>query len=239
MANISANICVRCPPGSMSEARSTSAQACLPQESDQESDKRTDSTWQIIGQVSLGLLAGVVGIICLVVNRRLRTALFSRISPRKATEPQTLHCSSSGQLTETVIEVQQLEEAQQRARQSGNFDCQCPTFQACREFAEYYFCDEGGVSKSTFDQDHDICYCSERCAAGIPGTAARGSRPYGLPKGWCGLGLAIDMREFQRRDVWVNWDVAFHGTKKNTAVEVLKHDERKRGARAGGSECTE
>ena len=68
LANISVTTCVRCPQGSMSEARSTSAQACLPQES----DKRLDSTWQIIGQVSLGLLAGVAGISCLVVNRRLR-----------------------------------------------------------------------------------------------------------------------------------------------------------------------
>ena len=126
--------------------------------------------------------------------------------------------------------MQQLEEAQQLARKleeerkSENFYCQCPTFQACREFAEYYFCDSGGIPKSTFDQGHDICYCPERCAAGLPGNEARGRRPYGLPKGWCGLGLAIEMREFDRRQVWVNWDVAFHGTKKKAAVEVLKHD---------------
>ena len=58
--------------------------------------------------------------------------------------------------------MQQLEEAQQLARKleeerkSENFYCQCPTFQACCEFSEYYLCNSGGMPKSTFDQGHNI-----------------------------------------------------------------------------------
>jgi hypothetical protein len=34
----------------------------------------------------------------------------------------------------------------------------------------------------------------------------------------------ISSEEFKRRRIWEDWDVAFHGTKKDTAVEVLKSD---------------
>ena len=96
----------------------------------------------------------------------------------------------------------------------------CPTFRACRQFVESF-----GLPEGTFDASSNICFCSKHgCAARHPDTQTRGRRPYGFPKGWCGLGLMISSEEFKRRRIWEDWDVAFHGTKKDTAVEVLKSD---------------
>lgn len=56
----------------------------------------------------------------------------------------------------------------------------------------------------------------------MPDTLLRGGKTYGLPKGWIGLGLAIDQREFDRLQVFENWHVAYHGTTSETAVEILR-----------------
>jgi hypothetical protein len=78
-----------------------------------------------------------------------------------------------------------------------------------------------GVKPIAFNSAHDICFCTEFCAARHPDTSLRGGRPYGLPKGWCGFGLKVDESgEFQHRNVF-EWHVAFHGTKKDTAVAIL------------------
>ena len=94
----------------------------------------------------------------------------------------------------------------------------CPTFRACRKFAATF-----GLKEATWDADYNICFCAEQCASRHPDRDTRGSRPYGFPKGWCGFGLKIDAGDFSRRGTF-GWDVAFHGTKKETAVEILKDD---------------
>jgi hypothetical protein len=108
---------------------------------------------------------------------------------------------------------------QSREKEAGLAEA-CPTFRACRQFAVSF-----GLPKGTFDASSNICFCSKHdCATRHPDKASRGSRPYGYPKGWCGLGLLIDAGEFKRRGIFSDWDVAFHGTKKDTAMAVLKSE---------------
>jgi hypothetical protein len=54
---------------------------------------------------------------------------------------------------------------------------------------------------------HDICYCHSHCAAKHADKIETGSFTYGLPKGWCGFGLAIDQRDFERHAVFRDWCV--------------------------------
>ena len=95
----------------------------------------------------------------------------------------------------------------------------CPVFRACEAFVASFNLTEG-----TFDSSKNICYCSQHCARRHPDQRARGTRPYGFPKGWCGFGLQIDAAEYKRRKIFDDWHVAFHGTKKDTAVELLRSD---------------
>jgi hypothetical protein len=92
----------------------------------------------------------------------------------------------------------------------------CSIFNACSEFVSSL-----GVKTTAFNTAKDICFCSERCSKRHPDTSHRGGRTYGLPKGWCGFGLRVDEAVFEHRNVFNTWNVAFHGTKKDTAVEIL------------------
>jgi hypothetical protein len=92
----------------------------------------------------------------------------------------------------------------------------CCIFKACSEFVLSL-----GVNTRAFNTAHDVCYCSENCSKRHPDTSDRGGRTYGLPKGWCGFGLSVDEGGFALRNVFETWNVAFHGTKKDTAVEIL------------------
>jgi len=94
---------------------------------------------------------------------------------------------------------------------------ECPTFVACRRFA-----DSLGLPEGTFDPTHNCCYCHRHCAAGHPNKSFRGSNVYGLPKGWCGLGLKVDAADFDRRRIFQEWHVAFHGTTVETITTILK-----------------
>eukprot|EP01043_Picozoa_sp_COSAG02_P059880 COSAG02_NODE_7712_length_2878_cov_26.479309_2_plen_464_part_00 len=96
----------------------------------------------------------------------------------------------------------------------------CPCFRACQRFVESNFPKLSKLSK-VFDSDANICYCHDHCADRHPDLETRGGKKYGLPKGWCGLGLAIDSNRFRRNNIFDEWVVAFHGTKKKTAEVVL------------------
>ena len=73
----------------------------------------------------------------------------------------------------------------------------CPVFRACEAFVASFNLTEG-----TFDSSKNICYCSQHCARRHPDQRARGTRPYGFPKGWCGFGLQIDAAEYKRRKIF-------------------------------------
>eukprot|EP01045_Picozoa_sp_COSAG04_P030086 COSAG04_NODE_5123_length_1728_cov_2.409454_1_plen_445_part_10 len=99
----------------------------------------------------------------------------------------------------------------------------CATFRACQRWLESL-----GLAhpEHLFDPEHDICYCDGACAARHPDEAERGGERYGLPKGWCGFGLQVDAPQFARREIWETWHVAFHGTTKRAACDILNGDQQ-------------
>lgn len=100
-------------------------------------------------------------------------------------------------------------ESASRAKEAACAE-ECPTFRACRQFVESF-----GLPEGTFDASSNICFCSKYgCAARHPDTQTRGRRPYGFPKGWCGLGLMISSEEFKRRRIWEDWDVEMRRTQR-------------------------
>ena len=118
-------------------------------------------------------------------------------------------------LEETTHEAHETESIKKEARLAED----CPTFCACRKFALSF-----GLPNETWDERYNICFCNEhQCATRHSDLERRGNRPYGFPKGWCGLGLKIDPGEFRRRSIF-DWDVAFHGTRKDSAIEILQNE---------------
>ena len=77
-------------------------------------------------------------------------------------------------------------------------------------------------TEAAFNTAHFASILAQRCAHRHPDKLQRGPSAYGLPKGWCGLGLAIDTRAFDRLRIFEEWAVAFHGTRVDTAVAILQ-----------------
>eukprot|EP01084_Bolivina_argentea_P150578 262950_1 len=95
-----------------------------------------------------------------------------------------------------------------------------------------YFQDAVAIIKKEFDvpdsyfyQNQNMCYCS-RCHAqrGDKIIYSRGGSKYGLPIGWCRIGLKTNAGFCKMNDVWDKWHVAFHGTAKETVPMIFKGD---------------
>ncbi|PFX18844.1 Neuralized-like protein 4 [Stylophora pistillata] len=80
------------------------------------------------------------------------------------------------------------------------------------------------LSDEFFNPKFDICYCTECHAArgdNLYYTRGQPAKDYGIPIGWCRLGLMVNPRA-KALDVFNKWHVAFHGTRVESVNAILE-----------------
>eukprot|EP01084_Bolivina_argentea_P138660 244075_1 len=102
------------------------------------------------------------------------------------------------------------------------FEAKC---QYLREAKSIFKQEFPNVPSDFFDTKNDICFC-EAChkARKDKIVYSRGdpSKRYGLPIGWCRLGLDTPVGFCKLNEVWKKWHVGFHGTTKETVPLIFK-----------------
>eukprot|EP01084_Bolivina_argentea_P068249 124205_1 len=81
------------------------------------------------------------------------------------------------------------------------------------------------IPQEAFNERGDMCFCL-KCheTRGDKLTYKRGKPPkrYALPVGWVRLGLKVDTLKASMNNVWDEWHVAYHGTKKDIIPQIFK-----------------
>jgi hypothetical protein len=86
--------------------------------------------------------------------------------------------------------------------------------------------DEWGLDPHVFHPDADMCYCGECAEEGghdpalKDATRGQPAKTYAFPIGWCRLGMKLPAG--MSADMMDAGHVAFHGTRKETAVAILQ-----------------
>eukprot|EP01084_Bolivina_argentea_P201507 344445_1 len=81
------------------------------------------------------------------------------------------------------------------------------------------------IPDSSFDNSNNLCFCT-MChrKRGDKDVYSRGkpSKQYAVPIGWTRLGLKTDTSKCEMNNVWQEWHVGFHGTKKEIVPQIFK-----------------
>eukprot|EP01084_Bolivina_argentea_P068250 124207_1 len=81
------------------------------------------------------------------------------------------------------------------------------------------------IPQESFDPNGDMCFCNFcHATRGDKLIYQRGDPPknYALPVGWVRLGLQVDKTKTAMNNVWKEWHVAYHGTKKDIIPQIFK-----------------
>eukprot|EP01084_Bolivina_argentea_P071652 130210_1 len=153
------------------------------------------------------------------------------------------HKTQVNQLNETIsvckselarIQKQQLDQQRQIEEQQSKIKMllapalnamdyreQCPTMHLSYEIIQKYL----NVPSEFMNPVHDKCFCSKcHTVEDEPSVLLRGNPPqkYSLPLGWVRFGLRIDGGKCKMNNVFDDWNIAFHGTSRETAEQIFK-----------------